>query len=132
MKHGKYSILLPLPIIEYFPSSVNRKYLNFSKRGEFILLFDVVKSLCISREITITELERKIKFGNGTIRKWNTSSPGADKLEAVAQYFDVSVDYLLGRKQPSAKSQAIAAQVDRLPPEKQDLVNRYVEVIQKE
>ncbi|MCK1988450.1 helix-turn-helix transcriptional regulator [Lysinibacillus fusiformis] len=43
------------------------------------------------------EVERNIGISNGQIRRWNTSTPGTDKLEMVADYFDVSVDYLLGR-----------------------------------
>ncbi|MGE7795248.1 helix-turn-helix domain-containing protein [Lysinibacillus fusiformis] len=43
------------------------------------------------------EVERYIGISNGQIRRWNTSTPGTDKLEMVADYFDVSVDYLLGR-----------------------------------
>jgi len=34
-------------------------------------------------------------FGNSTIVKWDKSTPNADKLNAVAKYFDVSMDYLM-------------------------------------
>lgn len=96
------------------------------------MLFENIKALCKSRDITVAQLERTIHVGNGTLQKWKRVSPRADKLQKVASYFDVSVDYLLDRKSPSAKNQAFAARVDRLPLEKQDLVKRYVEVIQKE
>ena len=36
-------------------------------------------------------------FGNGTIVKWDKASPNSEKLSKVADYFHVSVDYLLGR-----------------------------------
>lgn len=57
----------------------------------------IVKQLCASKNITATELERVLDFGVGTIHRWGTSSPSADKLQKVADYFGVSVDYLLGR-----------------------------------
>ncbi|OSH08194.1 Cro/Cl family transcriptional regulator [Enterococcus faecalis] len=45
----------------------------------------------------MSELERKTDLGNGTISRWDTRTPGVDKLKKVADYFDVSTDYLLGR-----------------------------------
>lgn len=96
------------------------------------MLLDNVKSLCASRNITIAELERGVKAGNGTIRKWNDSSPSADRLEAVADYFNVSTDFLLGRDTLSNQARELAKTVDRLPPEKQDLIKCYIKVIQKE
>lgn len=47
--------------------------------------------------MSLAELERKLNFGNGTITKWDRRSPSSDKLTEVANYFDVSTDYLLGR-----------------------------------
>lgn len=60
-------------------------------------LVDKIKTLCKEKKITVAELERKTGISNGQIRKWDSSTPGIDKLELVADYFDVSVDYLLGR-----------------------------------
>jgi transcriptional regulator with XRE-family HTH domain len=42
------------------------------------------------------ELERELGLGNGTITKWSQSSPSQDKLQSIADFFGVSVDYLLG------------------------------------
>ena len=59
-------------------------------------LVDKIKFLCQKREITMAELERKLEFGNGTISKWVSAKPSVEKLLAVAKYFNVSSDYLLG------------------------------------
>ncbi len=96
------------------------------------MLFDTVKSLCESKNVTIAQLERSIKAGNGSIRRWNRAYPSADRLKRVADYFGVSMDYLMERQPASPQSQALARVIDGLPPEKQDLVKRYVEVVQKE
>lgn len=37
----------------------------------------------------------RLGFGNSTIVKWDKSTPNADKLNAVAKYFGVSMDYLM-------------------------------------
>lgn len=62
------------------------------------ILYMRIKELCKKTDITIAELERTLGFGNSSIKKWeNTSSPSVDKIVKIAEYFNVSIDYLLGR-----------------------------------
>ncbi|MGM8212727.1 helix-turn-helix domain-containing protein [Virgibacillus sp. W0430] len=60
-------------------------------------LVEKIKYLCEEKKISLAELERKTGISNGQIRKWDTSTPGIDKLKVIADFFDVSTDYLLGR-----------------------------------
>lgn len=95
------------------------------------MLYETVKALCESKSITIAELERKISVGNGSIQKWKKSFPSADRLKKVADYFGVSTDSLLGRKeQLSAESHELAKVVDGLSPAKQELVKQYINMLQ--
>ena len=55
-----------------------------------------IKELCEQRNITIQRLETSLGFGKSTIKKWEESSPSADKIIKIADYFGVSTDYLLG------------------------------------
>lgn len=61
-------------------------------------LMQRVKQLCDNHGETLASLERKMDFGNGTIRRWDNATPSGDKLAKVADFFHVSVDYLLGRE----------------------------------
>lgn len=62
------------------------------------ILYQRIKSLCAERGITINKLENDLGVGYSSIQKWrNTSSPSMDKIAKVATYFNVSVDYLMGR-----------------------------------
>lgn len=62
------------------------------------LLYHRIKKLCDKHDITISNLESTLGFGNASIKKWgNPSSPSIDKIVKVATYFDVSLDYLMGR-----------------------------------
>lgn len=61
-------------------------------------LRDRIKELANKRGLSIPNLEVALGFGNGTIVRWNKSTPTADKLSKVADYLNVSVDYLLGRE----------------------------------
>ncbi|MGL9971518.1 helix-turn-helix domain-containing protein [Enterococcus sp. DIV1420a] len=56
-----------------------------------------IKLLSDEKKISFAELERKLGFANSSIRKWDERIPGIDKIQKVADYFDVSTDYLLGR-----------------------------------
>ncbi|MCT1904079.1 helix-turn-helix domain-containing protein [Oceanobacillus sojae] len=60
-------------------------------------LVERIKSLCDEKKVTFAEVERKTGISNGQIRRWDNSSPKIDNVRKVAEYFDVSTDYLLGR-----------------------------------
>ncbi len=50
---------------------------------------DIVKS----RGTNFKQLERECGIGNGTIRRWDEQSPRLDKICAVANYLQISLDY---------------------------------------
>lgn len=56
----------------------------------------MIKSLCTKRGINIYELEEQCGFGKGSMYGWARSNPSVDKVKAVADYFGVTVDYLMG------------------------------------
>ncbi|MEG0619139.1 MAG: helix-turn-helix transcriptional regulator [Bacilli bacterium] len=60
-------------------------------------VFKKIKILADKQKISIVELEEKLKFSRNSLYAWKRSNPSTDKLEAVANYFNVSTDYLLGR-----------------------------------
>lgn len=59
--------------------------------------FERVKVLAEKQKISLKELALKLNMGENAIYSWKVKTPGADKLKAVADYFNVSTDYLLGR-----------------------------------
>lgn len=59
-------------------------------------ILDIVARLCAEHNITLTELERRLGFGQGSIGKWKDSTPKVDKIIAIANYFHVSTDYIMG------------------------------------
>lgn len=63
-----------------------------------------IQSLAKVHNQTLSGIERILGFGNGSIRKWNVNHPSSDKLEKVADYFGISVDYLLGRTENPASA----------------------------
>lgn len=60
-------------------------------------LVKTIKMLCDERKVTFAEVEREIALSNGQIRRWDNTSPKSETLSKVADYFHVSIDFLLGR-----------------------------------
>lgn len=56
---------------------------------------DRVKIICKSRKIPISKLERELGFANGYIGQLKKGTMPAERLAAVAEYLDVSYEYLL-------------------------------------
>lgn len=96
-----------------------------------------IKNLSNNKKITIAELERKLDFPYGSIRKWDEHQPGIKKIEKVADYFDVSTDYLLGRiddpvpfkktDKDNSNLRAIQRGAQKLSPEDQEILLKYMQ-----
>lgn len=56
-----------------------------------------IQELANEEHLTLAELERVTGISNGQIRRWDKSSPKTENLQKVADHFNVSTDYLLGR-----------------------------------
>lgn len=54
-----------------------------------------IKEKCKEKGLSIFALEKKAGIGNGTIARWDTSSPTLDSLQAVAKVLECTVDELL-------------------------------------
>lgn len=55
-----------------------------------------IKDLCDEKHISIAALERNVGLGNGVIARWDESSPRLESVLAVANYFGVQIEELLG------------------------------------
>lgn len=53
-----------------------------------------VKAICKERKIPISKLEKDLGFSNGYIGQLRKGVFPADRLMAIADYFELSVDYL--------------------------------------
>lgn len=103
-------------------------------------VYDTIKELASKRKISIAELERTLDISNGSISKWNVSHPNSGPLQKVADYFNVSTDYLLGRtdnpkvnngdSSNDEENLLIAAHIrDGLSEEEKEEVMQYIEFL---
>lgn len=63
-----------------------------------------IKSLCKSHGISMNKLEDTLGFGKGYISKLGNSTPNTAKIKKIADYFNVSVEYLITGKEPKEES----------------------------
>ncbi|EJZ8852837.1 helix-turn-helix domain-containing protein [Enterococcus faecalis] len=59
--------------------------------------YEIIKELTKRKKMSIRQLEITLGYSNGYFSKWKKVSPNSEGLQKVADYFNVSVDYLLGR-----------------------------------
>lgn len=57
--------------------------------------YEIIKSLCQDKGIAVTALEKEIGFGRGSIGKLRNGSTSGERLQKIADYFGVTVDYLM-------------------------------------
>lgn len=81
------------------------------------MLKNKLKELRARDGITQPELARELKVSVGAVGNWETGArqPDSQMLDAIARYFDVSIDYLLGRTDGMGFSTQKAANILPLP-----------------
>ena len=66
--------------------------------------FDRVKELSQKRGISLSKLEETLGLGKNSIYALKRNQPSAERLQEIADYFNVSIDYLLGHSTDSINS----------------------------
>ena len=77
-------------------------------------VFDRIKELSEKRGISVQKAATEIGFSENLFYQWKTSSPKSDRLQKVADYFNVSTDYLLGRTESEVNKNSSIKQTDDL------------------
>ena len=70
------------------------------------MLSTSIKQLRLSRGLNQVELAKKLSVTKQTVSNWENDNiqPSIEMLEKIADFFNVSTDYLLGRNEVSAIS----------------------------
>lgn len=73
-----------------------------------------IKELGKNKHMSLNDIEKACNIGINTIYRWDKASPATDKLQRVADYFGVTVDYLLGRDGNQAPEYATEEDLEML------------------
>lgn len=57
--------------------------------------YERIETLRKNRKISQGALEKELGFSNGSVSKWKNSMPTPERLKKLADFFQVSVDYLV-------------------------------------
>lgn len=61
-----------------------------------------IKKLCKNNGISLNKLEETLSFGKGYLSKLNSSTPNVSNIKKIADYFGVSVDWIMDGKENEA------------------------------
>lgn len=75
-------------------------------------LRDRVKALCKQHGISLNKLEMECGFAKGYLSKLDKSTPNMAYLQKIANYFDVTTDYLLTGKEKESEFSPEQAELD--------------------
>lgn len=62
-------------------------------------IYDRIRELASVRHVSISAIERRFNWSNGTIRKWRDTAP-TDKLQKVSTYLGTTIEYLVTGQHP--------------------------------
>lgn len=62
------------------------------------LLVKSIKELCDKNNVSISKLEKDLGFSAALISRWKDKVPSLDKIIDIADYFHVTIDEVVGRK----------------------------------
>jgi transcriptional regulator with XRE-family HTH domain len=69
--------------------------------------FERIKNLADNQKISLQKVAIDIGLSENAIYGWKTRKPKGEDLAKVADYFHVSVDYLLGRDKTEPENQTV-------------------------
>lgn len=89
---------------------------------------DIIKNLCLENGTNVTTLCKQITGSSGNLPTWNKGNIRNDYLVKIADYFNVSTDYLLGKTEVRNYEETARKCMLRTPEEEQEL-NDYLEQV---
>ena len=66
-------------------------------------IYERIESLRKSKGLSQGKLEKQLGFSNGSISKWKNSTPKVERLQKLADFFGVSVEYLMTGEEDEQK-----------------------------
>lgn len=76
-------------------------------------VFERIEDLRKSRKISQGKLEKELGFSNGSISKWKTSMPTPERLQKIADYFGVTIDFLMTGKEETIANSELTVKDER-------------------
>lgn len=83
-----------------------------------------IQALCKEKGISVNKLEKDLGFGTGYVSKLGKSTPNTAKIKLIADYFNVSVDYLMTGEESSITDDIVGEHIE--------LISLYEQLTEKQ
>ncbi len=88
-------------------------------------LYENIRTAAKKKGYSINRLEQELNFARSYIGKFKTITPGLDKIQRIAEFLDVPVEYLLNGDETSVAESSLA------PKDKLDISKTVNELMEK-
>ena len=75
--------------------------------------YEIIKQLCDEHGIALTALEKELGFGRGSLGKLKSGGTSAKRLQKIADYFGVPINYLMSGEASVKISNLISTKDER-------------------
>lgn len=77
-------------------------------------LYERIRDTAKTKGYSVNRLEQELGFARSSISKFNRNTPSAEKIQQIADFLNVSVDYLLnGKEVTEPKEQSLTAKDEK-------------------
>jgi len=102
---------------------------NIRLNGAVYMFWEIFNSLCEKNKIKPNPLGKKIGISSGIISKWKKgATPSTENLIKISDYFNCSIDYLLGRENKFT-SNKVSAICKNNPIKTSNYIIGYVDIL---
>lgn len=113
-------------------------------------MYSIFEELCNKNGVTPYKVGKETNIATSTLSDWKSgkSTPKQDKMKKIADYFNVSVDYLMTGKEPefsiemaetdvalsnmNKRMKEYALKLAELPNDKQEHIMQLIDMLSKE
>ncbi len=81
-------------------------------------LYEQIRDIAKSKGYSVNRLEKELGFARSSINKFNKNIPSVDKLQQIADFLGVTVDYLMTGETPAEKKEVTLTSRDERDIEK--------------
>ena len=67
-------------------------------------LYEQIRDIAKIKGYSVNKLEQELGFARSSINKFNKNKPSVDKLQQIADFLEVSVDFLVTGKEPNKQT----------------------------
>ena len=99
IRFTNYILKLVLEKVKHFLELILKIFFCNARKVDItmILAFDKIKELADKQGISLNTLEERLGYSTNYLYSLKKGNPKSDRLQEIADYFNVSTDYLLGR-----------------------------------